>query len=888
LGMRRAPLIRFLPRCAMPMTWGWAAPVVNLPLSANKWEIQQLRMVLLHEFAHIRRMDFLARVFTQSIQALYWWNPIVWWAAKQLAIECELACDDFVIAETEDPTGYGSSLLETVREYRLTAAASGIAMAGTGQLERRLTRILQAEMIRGPVKLGTRVLAMMLALAVPVSLALLWPSSVDAESSGPAPTKPTPEPASAVETSPVIAKHSDDAPIVWPSTSYNHHDFEKQMGAWYDRMMLQPFVAGISDDKPWKDAAVRFIGKAVNAWASGQNFKPVADEGKALIQQGCDDPLAAFMVQYFRCYTRDREGIEEAANKAFERMDSEKRYAPAVIRIAGLAANNISQTIDSKRSLEIDERIVELTKEALLAGNYSGEDDYLFLRHELAWPWGLTHFNNDYDALESAYKAGHAPEWILHTLRAYIEVHRAWDSRGPGMANTVSKEGWLDFDARYKIARDEFTAAWKLKPSRPDAASEMIGVTMTGHGYPGDTLRLWFDRAIAAQYDYIPAYDAVAWALRPRWGGTVPKMLQFARLCADTRRFDTEIPVQFFRILENATEEEDWREVYRSALVGPLVAPTAMGIADDPSRRGSWKNEYSLAAVEAYLAGDSASAADALNRAGGTLSSAARTLLYEHTGDVEAMKKEIAVLQSPAGKAFWSGEQSYDDGKLANAIEAFEESASMLAANHSELSAVAQMRAEALKAEQELFSGSFVSFPTDLGAWRLQGGNWSTLSDGTIEIRPGNGNATAFALPRVGANFELKCDVEIDSPKKDAVAFGVLLGEHGTGYYVVCGFKQNQGMNTGRASANDRWNDATGHPVDAAIKAKNSLLIRVANGRVTYHLNGLLIADQYRADSSPLDKLHSRIGIGARNLHPGTVLRVSNLQVRRPTQDSAK
>jgi len=62
-------------------------------------------------------------------------------------------------------------------------------------------------------------------------------------------------------------------------------------------------------------------------------------------------------------------------------------------------------------------------------------------------------------------------------------------------------------------------------------------------------------------------------------------------------------------------------------------------------------------------------------------------------------------------------------------------------------------------------------------------------------------------------------------------------------------------------------------------------LIRVSNGHATYHLNGLPVADNYRANSSPLNKEDSRIGLAARGLHPGTTIRVRNLEVRTDFSD---
>ena len=62
-----------------------------------------------------------------------------------------------------------------------------------------------------------------------------------------------------------------------------------------------------------------------------------------------------------------------------------------------------------------------------------------------------------------------------------------------------------EFQQRLQRAGEELIEAWKLRPDRPEAPSEMVGVVMGGGGPKGDTERLWFDRAVAAQF---VRYDA--------------------------------------------------------------------------------------------------------------------------------------------------------------------------------------------------------------------------------------------------------------------------------------------------------------------------------------------------------------------------------------------
>ena len=98
-------------RRRMPMTWGVIRPKLLLPEASQEWTEERRRVVLLHELAHAKRGDYLTNLVTQLACALYWFNPFVWFAARQMIAERERACDDVVLRHGARPSDYAEQLL---------------------------------------------------------------------------------------------------------------------------------------------------------------------------------------------------------------------------------------------------------------------------------------------------------------------------------------------------------------------------------------------------------------------------------------------------------------------------------------------------------------------------------------------------------------------------------------------------------------------------------------------------------------------------------------------------------------------------------------------------------------------------------------------------------
>ncbi len=125
----------------VPSVIGWLRPIVLLPVSAvTRLDELQLRAVLAHEMAHIRRHDFLVNVMQRCLEAILFYHPAVWWLSARIRSEREHCCDDLAVQLCGDRLLYAEALLELERSREAHPAFS-VAATGAGLTE-RVHRIL--------------------------------------------------------------------------------------------------------------------------------------------------------------------------------------------------------------------------------------------------------------------------------------------------------------------------------------------------------------------------------------------------------------------------------------------------------------------------------------------------------------------------------------------------------------------------------------------------------------------------------------------------------------------------------------------------------------------------------------------------------------------------
>ena len=174
----------------MPFATGLLRKAIVLPASSVEWTVERRTAVLLHEIAHLDRRDLIMNVIAHVARAVYWFNPLAWYAAHRLRVEGECAADDRVLSCGARPSEYADHLLHIATTARTSLPVAALAMARRSAFEGRLLAILSPDARRTPPSRLRFALSAVAVAAILVPLAAVSPTArVNAMTQGGAPAR---------------------------------------------------------------------------------------------------------------------------------------------------------------------------------------------------------------------------------------------------------------------------------------------------------------------------------------------------------------------------------------------------------------------------------------------------------------------------------------------------------------------------------------------------------------------------------------------------------------------------------------------------------------------------------------------------------------------------
>lgn len=155
------------------------ASSVLLPPTFVEWDESTLRVVLLHERAHVRQLDFYVQLLAGLHCAIFWFSPFSWYVQRRLADLGEALSDHAAVAQAPSRESYAQTLLDFAAvnsgSWSETLCGAPVSMARGSNLTPRIERLLDDQnfhktfsgtQLRQFVALGVVALALALSTAL--------------------------------------------------------------------------------------------------------------------------------------------------------------------------------------------------------------------------------------------------------------------------------------------------------------------------------------------------------------------------------------------------------------------------------------------------------------------------------------------------------------------------------------------------------------------------------------------------------------------------------------------------------------------------------------------------------------------------------------------------
>ena len=132
-----------------PIIVGLLKPCIYLPIHLiSDYNETDMRYMLLHELQHYKHKDAIASYLMNLAAVIYWFNPLVWYALKEMRSDREVACDASVLKMLDEEAyeDYGNTLINFAEKVSLTPFPFAAGLGGNmKQIKRRIINIAAYE-----------------------------------------------------------------------------------------------------------------------------------------------------------------------------------------------------------------------------------------------------------------------------------------------------------------------------------------------------------------------------------------------------------------------------------------------------------------------------------------------------------------------------------------------------------------------------------------------------------------------------------------------------------------------------------------------------------------------------------------------------------------------
>lgn len=132
----------------------------------SRLSLDEIRFVLFHEVSHIKRKDLFINQLIILLQAIHWFNPLIWYSLYQFKQDSEVACDATVLGrlDTKEIKEYGQTIINMMRFFSRTESLVGAMNFSNKYNKRRIKMISLYGKKKKAVKIGIATITLMLML----------------------------------------------------------------------------------------------------------------------------------------------------------------------------------------------------------------------------------------------------------------------------------------------------------------------------------------------------------------------------------------------------------------------------------------------------------------------------------------------------------------------------------------------------------------------------------------------------------------------------------------------------------------------------------------------------------------------------------------------------
>jgi hypothetical protein len=587
------------------------------------------------------------------------------------------------------------------------------------------------------------------------------------------------DPPQADKTKPPAAGELRQKPIV-------QSDLEPAWVGFYHRHLLEAYQKRGQRDPRWDTEAEVFLEELAVELASAKRELIDVDLqilANGAMKAGCTDPLvrAGYLIIEHRLNSTHAPQLLEVAREL-----AETEHLPIISAYcAGIAMQHFGsrQKFNEEKFAACAQLIVEQSRRCAV-GDWvkPGEERAAYSQlkipfefNRIAWPDTDPTIQKMLDDAK-----GDAQQWFANMLAAKYCMNQGWAARGSGLAYTITPEGGRKFQDYIERMVAHLLKAYELHPNHPEAACDMIVALSTGTVDREDETPLaWFQRSVAAQPDYLPAYKMMVNFSLPRWGGSYEQMEQVGRHGLHTGRFDTWAPFQYFESLAMMAGDipGNAQNFWETEL--PQYYPHLKRMFEGYQSSQVYADRgpffHSLHAVMAFHMKQYDEALAQLRKAGDRVHSGA--LVYGYMTHDELVEN-IHALGGSAGskilevRKLLADEEFGEAEKLiADAVKICEGEADKPALR------LAKNMAATAKLQKDLQSLEWVdlTFDEDLSGWSRFRGTWKRKDEKTVIGIPDREGLAMMLIAPVGHRLQFRGEMQISKVENVTDNTGVLL-----------------------------------------------------------------------------------------------------------------